>query len=70
LDRLIQKKSEMESSSFENAKKEFENNTKVGFLGDPDDLASIAVWLLSPQSKFVTGQTISIAGGAIRNIFG
>lgn len=70
LDRLIHKKSELESTSFKNAKNEFEKNTKVGFLGDPNDLASIAVWLLSPQSKFVTGQTISIAGGAITNIFG
>ncbi|NOQ25920.1 MAG: SDR family oxidoreductase [Bacteroidales bacterium] len=70
LGRLIHKKSELESTSFENAKSEFEKNTKVGFLGDPNDLASIAVWLLSPQSKFVTGQTISIAGGAITNIFG
>lgn len=70
LDRLIHKKSELESTSFENAKSEFEKNTKVGFLGDPNDLATIAVWLLSPQSKFVTGQTISVAGGAISNIFG
>ena len=70
LDRLIHKKSEIESTSFQNAKNEFEKNTKVGFLGDPNDLATIAVWLLSPHSKFVTGQTISIAGGAITNIFG
>lgn len=70
LDRLIHKKSELESTTFENAKNQFEKNTKVGFLGDPNDLATIAVWLLSPYSKFVTGQTISIAGGAISNIFG
>jgi 3-oxoacyl-[acyl-carrier protein] reductase len=70
LDRLIQKKADMNSISFETAKAEFESGTKVGFLGDPDDLASLAVWLLSPQSKFVTGQTISIAGGALRSVFG
>lgn len=70
LDRLIQKKADMNSIPFETAKAEFESGTKVGFLGDPVDLASLAVWLLSPQSKFITGQTISIAGGALRNIFG
>jgi 3-oxoacyl-[acyl-carrier protein] reductase len=70
LDRLIQKKSEIDSISYEKAKNEFERNTNVGFLGNPDDLASLAVWLLSAQAKFITGQTISIAGGAIRNIFG
>lgn len=70
LDRLITKKAENESISFEAAKKEFEKNTKVGSLGDPNDLASMASWLLSPNSKFITGQTISIAGGAIKGVFG
>ncbi|MBU8892287.1 MAG: SDR family oxidoreductase [Bacteroidales bacterium] len=70
LDRLIHKKAEIKSISFESAKMEFEKGTKVGFLGNPDDLASMAVWLLSPLSKFVTGQTISIAGGAIKSVFG
>lgn len=70
LDRLINKKAENAAISFESAKAEFEKATKVGFLGNPDDLASIATWLLSPNSKFITGQTISIAGGAIKGVFG
>jgi len=70
LDRLIKKKVENESISFESAKKEFEKNTKVGFLGNPDELANMALWLLSPNSKYITGQTISIAGGAIKGVFG
>lgn len=70
LDRLIKKKAELNAVSFEKAKSDFETSTNVGFLGDPDDLASMASWLLSPQSKFITGQTISIAGGMLRSVFG
>ena len=70
IERLIQKKSETSGKSYAETKSLFENNTKVGFMGDPNDLAEMGVWLLSPQSKFVTGQTISIAGGAISGVFG
>lgn len=34
--------------------------------GLPDDLAAAAVWLASPASKFITGQTIRVNGGAVR----
>ena len=70
IERLIRKKSEKEFISFEDAKKQFEQETRLGFMGDPNDLASLGLWLLSPQSKFVTGQTISVAGGAINGVFG
>lgn len=70
IERLINKKSETEGISYEKSKELFEQNTKLGFMGDPNDLATMAVWLLSPISKFVTGQTISIAGGAITGVFG
>ncbi|MCB2196332.1 MAG: SDR family oxidoreductase [Bacteroidetes bacterium] len=70
IERLIKKKSELEDLSYEESKALFEKNTKVGFMGDPDDLASLALWLLSPVSKYITGQTISVSGGSISGIFG
>ena len=70
LDRLINKKSESDNISFNESKVLFEQKTGVGFLGNPDDLTSLAIWLLSPQSKFVTGQTLSVAGNAIKGVFG
>ncbi len=39
----------------------------VGALGEADDFASLAVWLLSKQSRFVTGQTIIVDGGVVRS---
>jgi len=70
IERLIQKKSETSELSYNEARTFFEKNTKVGFMGDPEDLASLALWLLSPTSKYITGQTISVSGGSISGVFG
>ena len=37
--------------------------TPLGRLGQPDDIAPVAVFLASPDSAWVTGETIRIAGG-------
>ncbi len=66
MERLFANKSLLLGISSEDAKKEFEKETKVGHLGDPEDFGSLAVWLLSPYSRFITGQTISIDGGLVR----
>lgn len=38
----------------------------VGRLGDVDEIASLVLWLSSPQNTFVTGQNIAIDGGFTR----
>lgn len=37
--------------------------TPAGRFGDPDDLAGAAVFLASPASDFVTGQSLAVDGG-------
>ncbi|HMP94220.1 MAG TPA: SDR family oxidoreductase [Phnomibacter sp.] len=37
-------------------------------LGQPQDFATLAAWLLSPHSRFVTGQTWAVEGGSIKGI--
>lgn len=39
-------------------------------LGETADFAGLAIWLLSPPSKFITGQTITVDGGAVKGIMG
>ena len=51
MERLFANKSLLLGISADEAKKEFEKETKVGHLGDPDDFASLAVWLLSGHSR-------------------
>ena len=41
----------------------------VGFLGAAEDFAGLALWLLSPQSKYVTGQVYSLDGGSVKSTF-
>lgn len=70
MQRLFEAKSLLLGISPGDARKEFEKETATGKLGDPKDFASLAVWLLSPHSSFITGQTISVDGGLIKGIMG
>jgi len=65
--RLFSKKSELMGISIDEAKEEFKNQTQTGTLGQAEDLASIACWLFSPMSSYITGQTITIDGGLVSN---
>jgi 3-oxoacyl-[acyl-carrier protein] reductase len=65
--RLFRKKSEQEHISFEEARIRSIHKIPAGHLGNPDDFASLAIWLLSPKSGFVTGQVFFIDGGAIKS---
>ncbi len=70
MERLFAKRAQNENISIEAAKDMFSAETGMGFMGNPDDLAQLATWLLSPSSAFVTGQVISIAGNAVKGIMG
>jgi NAD(P)-dependent dehydrogenase (short-subunit alcohol dehydrogenase family) len=37
--------------------------TPVGRIGEPDDIAGIALYLASPASNFATGQVFVVDGG-------
>lgn len=67
IDRLYHKKSEQTGLIFDEVKKAAVQQIPVGALGEADDFASLAVWLLSKQSRFVTGQTIMVDGGAVKS---
>ena len=70
MERLFKKKSEMEGISPKEAEKLFEKEIPVGEMGRPEEMAGIALWLLSPLSRYVTGQTITHDGGIVQGIFG
>jgi 3-oxoacyl-[acyl-carrier protein] reductase len=70
MDRLFSKKSEVDNITIEEAKSLFEKEIPVGEMGNPEEMAGLACWLLSPLSRFVTGQTITHDGGMVDSIFG
>ena len=38
-------------------------NTPLGYAGDPEDIASAALYLASDESKYVTGIILPVDGG-------
>jgi 3-oxoacyl-[acyl-carrier protein] reductase len=70
LDRLVNKKIQQRGINREQAMKEYTRSIPVGFLGAPEDFASLAIWMLSENSRFVTGQTISVDGGVVKGVMG
>jgi len=70
LKRVIAKKSEVYNMSIQEAKRKMEAETLTNKLGQAEDFASLAIWLLSEHSKYITGQTISVDGGISKGVFG
>lgn len=46
----------------------FTENTTLKKLGDPENLAELVAWLLSPQNNYLTGQTIVVDGGLTKGL--
>ena len=44
-------------------RKQFEAQTPLGRIGQPDDIAPAAVFLASDDSSWITGETLYISGG-------
>jgi len=44
-------------------RKTFESQTPLGRVGQTDDIAPAAVFFASDDSKWITGETLRIAGG-------
>ncbi len=70
INRIHKKISEQTGISIEEIRKQGIQQIPVGALGKTEDFASLAIWLLSPISRYITGQTISVDGGSLKTIFG
>lgn len=68
IDRIYTKKSEQTGLTFDEVKTNAINQIPVGRLGEAADFAGLAVWLLSPSSGYLTGQTITVDGGQVRSM--
>ena len=69
IDRIYHKKSEQTGVAFDEVKANAIKAIPVGVLGEASDFASLALWLLSPLSRYITGQTITVDGGSVKGIF-
>lgn len=67
INRIYHKKCAQTGVDFAQVKATAIEQIPVGFLGQAQDFASLALWLLSPQSRFVTGQVYALDGGTIKS---
>jgi len=51
----------------ENFRKYWENKAPMGRIGDPEDVAAAALFLVSDEARFITGHGLHVDGGAIIN---
>lgn len=70
MQRLFAKKAAVENISEAQAKADFEQSIPVKRMGKAEEMAVLAVWLLSPLSGFTTGQSFSHDGGLVKGLFG
>jgi len=67
---VLKKAAEMQGIGLEETKRGFAAETSTKDIGDPADFAGLAVFLLSPAARYITGQTITVDGGLVRHITG
>lgn len=67
---VLAKAAELQGIPEEQVKREFLAQVPLGTLGQPEDLAKMAAFLLSPTAQYITGQTISVDGGMTRFLTG
>ena len=70
LQRLFKRKADDSGMSEAEAKELFVRESGMKSIGNPADFAKLAVWLLSENSAFITGQVISVAGNQVKGILG
>ncbi len=70
MQQLIERNSEQKGIPLEKVREHYKDRSPMKEIGDPEDFASLALWLLSPLSRYVTGQTITVDGGIVKGTFG
>jgi 3-oxoacyl-[acyl-carrier protein] reductase len=66
VERLVLKKSEVNKISRKEALAQIENTIPMGKTGNLEHFATLAVWLLSPLSDYITGQVYTVDGGVVK----
>jgi 3-oxoacyl-[acyl-carrier protein] reductase len=66
---LFEGRAQREGRTFEEAVEEEEGRTPMGFLGEPDDVAALAVFLASEKARYISGATIQVDGGSTVAVF-
>jgi 3-oxoacyl-[acyl-carrier protein] reductase len=61
---LIEERAKRQKQSLEEAVSVEEGRIPMGFLGEPDDVANLAVFFASDKARYITGTTVQVDGGS------
>ena len=67
---VLEKSAKLQGMDLAEVKRQFAAETATKELGAPTDFAATAAFLLSPNSRYITGQTVTVDGGLVRHIMG
>lgn len=66
---LLQQQAEAEGKSVEQVAEEMAKKAGIRRLGQPEDIAAVAMFLLSPGADHIQGAAIQVDGGATKGLF-
>jgi len=66
---LIEERARRQGIPMERAMELEEARVPMGFLGDPNDVANLVVFLASVKARYITGATIQVDGGSTMAVF-
>ncbi|SHJ74724.1 3-oxoacyl-[acyl-carrier protein] reductase [Desulfatibacillum alkenivorans DSM 16219] len=55
-------------TTFEDRKAEMCKTIPLGYIAEPEEVASLAVYLVSKESSYLTGQAINVTGGQLMEL--
>ncbi len=70
MENLFKKNSELKGVPESEIRATFAEQTVMNKIGKPEGFASLALWLLSSHSSYISGQTISVDGGLVKGTMG
>ncbi len=69
LESLLNSWAEKSGSSVEKVTRKREAQIPLGRFGKPEELGTIAAFLLSARNSYITGQSVAVDGGLTRTVF-
>jgi len=66
---LANQRAKLTKKSFKKVIKEMESDIPVGRIGNPRELSALVAFLASEKSSYITGNTIQIDGGLVKNLY-
>ena len=67
---VLEKAAALQNEEVESVRESFLAEVPVKTMGQPEDFAAVAAFLLSPYATYLNGQTLSVDGGLVRHITG